>query len=268
MSKLILLGLPLGNIEDLSVRGKQILESKSLFYAEDTRNLKKIFNFLDISLEGKTIDSFHDHQKNKISNVINKIKEFGEAVLVSDAGSPVVSDPAFPLIREFLNAGGEVDSIPGPTSPMVALELSGLPPHPFTFHGFLPRESAKKSEFFKALGGNVTHIFFEGVSRVEKTLKQLADLLPEANVVVSRELTKTFQSVYRFKARDIPENIEYRGEFVILVRHDQQVISGNDEKLKQLAQEYIERPSSKGLSKILSQCLGRNSKEIYSLLNK
>ncbi|MCP4913987.1 MAG: 16S rRNA (cytidine(1402)-2'-O)-methyltransferase [Oligoflexia bacterium] len=267
MSKLILLGLPLGNIEDLSVRGKKVLESSTLFFAEDTRNLKKIFNFLGIELNGKTIESFHDHQQAKVDSIIAKIKNHSEAVIVSDAGSPIVSDPAYPLVKAFIEAGGSVDTVPGPTSPMVALELSGLPPHPFTFHGFLPRESSKKSEVFKKLSPQVTHIFFEGVSRVLKTLNELAEVHPDADVVIARELTKTFQTLYRFKASEIPE-IELRGEFVLLIRHENSKLDGNFSKISDLAQKYLDRPSPKALAKLLGECLGENSKEIYSRLNK
>lgn len=267
MSKLVLLGLPLGNIEDLSVRGKKVLESSTLFYAEDTRNLKKIFNFLGISMNGKTIESFHDHQQSKVESIVTKIKNHGEAVIVSDAGSPIVSDPAYPLVKSFIEAGGEVDTVPGPTSPMVALELSGLPPHPFSFHGFLPRESSKKVELFKKLPAGITHIFFEGVSRIEKTVGNIAEVLPDADVVIARELTKTFQSVYRFKASEMPE-IELRGEFVLLVRHDNSKLDGNFTKVSDLAQKYLDRPSPKALAKLLGECLGENSKEIYSRLNK
>ena len=108
----------------------------------------------------------------------------------SSAGSPIISDPAYPLVREALKRGHEIASCSGVSAPIAALEVSGLPPVPFTFHAFLPRTEIKKKKLFSSLSARHTHIFFEGQARVDKSLKILASVLPDSQVVLCRELSK------------------------------------------------------------------------------
>lgn len=272
MSQLILLSVPIGNHDDLSSRGRKILEEKELFFVEDTRVFFDLLRSLAISKVGKRIYSFHEHSpQSRLEEAKRFLKQGEDIVLVSDAGSPVMSDPGYPLVKEVLEWGGNLETIPGVSSVLTALELSGLPPYPFQFHGFLPRDKQKKKNFFsslKLLGQ--THVFFEGPKRVESTLSLMAECLPEAQVCVARELTKKYQSVYRFSAKDYPlkkEEIVLKGEFVIVV-----FLKGAKdglfkfEKSKDLALQYLESGNQKDLSKLLGSLLEKTPKEIYSTL--
>ena len=140
MAKLTLVGLPIGNAQDITKRAYSILENQKSFLVEDTRNFKSLLSHYGLDLTQYRLESFHDHNKENISKLMAKMDRGEDLFLCSDAGSPVLSDPAFPLVRAALDKGHEIETIPGVSSPIVALELSGLPPHPFKFWGILPRK--------------------------------------------------------------------------------------------------------------------------------
>ncbi len=266
MAKLILVTLPIGNLEDITERAKSALRDGKYFFAEDTRTFRSFLNLLGISPTGKEILSFHDNQKIDRSKKVLEILNMGENVhVVSEAGSPIISDPAFPLIKLSIMEGFEVDTLPGVSSVIVSLELSGLPPYPFTFHGFVPRDG--REDFFRNLTGG-THVFFESPVRCEKTLEEMTKIFPDCQFALTRELTKKFQSVYRFLGKDFPnEEIIYKGEFVILVNIEKIKPLENSSKVVGLCREYLEgKGGVKLLSKIFSQILDEDSKKIYQTL--
>lgn len=271
MSSLKLVTLPIGNLGDITERALSVLKSERLFLAEDTRNLRKLFDLYEIEHKQKHIDSFHDHSKDKIEHYITKLKSGVSYVLVSDAGSPIISDPAFPLVRACIEAGIHIDSFPGVSSVTTALELSGLPPQPFTFFGFMARDDSKKRDFFEGLKTRTgTFIMFESPHRLEKTLKVLAEILPDSDVAVCREITKKFESVYRFKASEW-ESAEVKsiGEIVLLVHTVSDEKQVSNKKLVTLANDYLlKKQSPKNLAKLLSEILGDSSKEIYEQLTR
>lgn len=271
MSSLTLITLPIGNIEDLTPRAKQALESHQILFAEDTRVTRDLLKRVNIDYSCKRISSFHDHTEGKKLQEIISILDGGEPIaIVSDAGSPVISDPAYPLIRACIDAGHILETAPGVSSVLVALELSGLPPHPFSFHGFSAREELKKRKFFEACSQTKgTHIFFEAPTRILKTLKVLGSELPDAEVAVARELTKTFESVYRFKASEYSsQEITCKGEFVVLFHIGSGgPAGGQSRKAVEMIEKYIsEGGGVKDLSKIFSEITGERSKEIYQKL--
>lgn len=248
-----------------------VLKSERLFLAEDTRNLRKLFDLLEIDGSGKIVDSFHDHSKDKIDYYVTKLKSGQSYVLVSDAGSPIISDPAFPLVKACIDSDIQIESYPGVSSVLTALELSGLPPQPFTFYGFLQRDDSKKRETFNSLSTKSgTFIYFESPHRLLKTLKVLGDVLPEAQVAVCRELTKKFETVYRFKASDWEgAEIKSVGEIVLLIYNQSSEKPLSNKKIITLAEEYLNKKQSpKNLSKLLSEILGIRSKEIYQQINR
>jgi 16S rRNA (cytidine1402-2'-O)-methyltransferase len=164
MGKLVLLTLPIGNIDDITKRVlNSLLEAKTLI-AEDTRTIKNQLNKLSIDSSNKKIISFHDQSgETKTKNLLEEL-EHSDLYLVSEAGSPYISDPAYPLVKMALELGYEVDSYSGISAVTQSLELSGLPPIPFHFHGFPPRDSGKRKAYFQKEVASVygTHIFFEG----------------------------------------------------------------------------------------------------------
>lgn len=271
MSGFHLVTLPIGNNKDLTLRAKETLEAAKIILAEDTRVFKEFCKHNEISLESKQIDSFHDHTDDRKTARFIDLAKDTEVVLVSDAGSPIISDPAYPLIQAAIKNQLNIKSSPGVNSVTLALELSGLPPSPFHFHAFIPRDKGKRKKFAEQILEQYgTHIFFEGVSRVKETLDILSEQIPEENFCVCRELTKEFESVYRFKGSQwaqFKDVITYKGEFVILVHNSRNTNKSISSEVSTLANELIEKGSHpKKLSKLLSLLTDKSAKEIYQIL--
>ena len=271
---LYLVGLPIGEAKDITFRVREILEGDHTFLAEDTRTFKSLLSFLKIDIKKKKFISYHEYSKEKTTSLVNDMKNGRDYYLVSDAGSPIISDPAYPLVREALAEEIEVNTIPGVSSPIVALEISGLPPHPFTFHGFLSRESKKIRDLFnhaKLNGG--THIVFESPHRIIETLNLLKACSPQADVCLCRELTKTYESAYRFKAYEFGESLleqmTMKGEMILLFYNKvDSHKKTNHEKILQLAELCLDKKGQKKpLSKLIAEILGKDSKEIYKILS-
>jgi len=272
MSGIILVTLPIGNIEDITTRALNTLKDVQYIFAEDTRVLKKLLSDLGVSYENKNINSFHDHSEDHKLNNLIKIARENTIAIVSDAGSPIISDPAFPIVQASLKEGIKLDSASGVSAVTYALELSGLAPTPFHFHGFIARESSKKNEAIDLFSSQYgTHIFFEGVSRVIKTLEELCAKFKDNDIVVARELSKDFQSVYRFKGSEfdsIKDSIVQKGEFVILINNPSKAIAKSP-KLESLAQEIISKGAKpKLVAKLLGEITGDNSKDLYEKIKK
>lgn len=271
-SGLYLVTTPIGNAQDISLRALEVLKNCDIVYCEDTRNFKKLASILGISLSDKTINSFHDHSdENKVKSIIENAKS-KICAYVSDAGSPLISDPALPLVKSAIENDIAINSIGGVSSVIVAMELSGLPSTPFHFHGFLARDNSKRAKDLDIIKSQYgTHVFFEGVSRVEKTLSLFCNELKEFDFVVARELTKEYESVYRFKGKDfsqVKDQITYKGEFVILIYNDQKSEISVGGKIQEIAFDIINSGAKpKLLSKLLSEITGENSKDIYKKLN-
>jgi 16S rRNA (cytidine1402-2'-O)-methyltransferase len=273
MSGIKLVTLPIGNKDDITVHALEVLKGTTVIYSEDTRVFKELCKRVGIDYSDKEIRSFHDHSSDRVlANIMELASEKGCA-FVSDAGSPLISDPAFPLILKAIENGVELKSIGGISSVITALELSGLAPIPFHFHGFLARDKSKfNQDATKVRTQYGTHIFFEGKSRVIATLKEMSTLYPDFKFALCRELTKDFESVHRFKGSEfesIKDDITVKGEFVILIGNDQKQIANtsSDEVLK-LAHEIIESGAKpKKLAKLLGLITGKQTKEIYSVIS-
>ncbi len=270
MGKIILLNTPIGNLSDLTPRVREALEKGETFAAEDTRVFKDLLNHLGISVAGKRIVSLHDQSADRDIERIIELAQSVDVYVASEAGSPIISDPAYPLICAAYEKNIEVESYSGVSSPVMALELSGLPPIPFHFHGFLPRESGKRQKIFEDVNGG-THIFFEAPTRIEDTLEDLMKAVPGARVALVRELSKKFQEVRRFRASEwmtAKEGLTVKGEFVLLF-HKEESKAGSSREQIELAQEILANGAGpKILAKLLSAILDRPTKEIYSELTR
>lgn len=218
--KLYVTATPIGNLEDLSARGKRVLAKVDIIACEDTRRTKKLLSHFDIHTP---TESYHgDSSDKKRERIIDRVQSGDDIALVSDAGTPGVSDPGMRLVRSARDVGATVVSVPGPSAITAALSVSGLRGHAFTFLGYAPRKN--KESFINRIE-NLTHtaIFFESVHRIEDTLEKLAgNLSAERRVVVCRELTKQFESVIAGSAQEVKNYFanhqdEVRGEFVILI---------------------------------------------------
>jgi 16S rRNA (cytidine1402-2'-O)-methyltransferase len=216
---LYVVATPIGNLEDITLRALRVLKEVPLVAAEDTRVTRTLFRAHDIHTP---LASFHEFTSPaRRGRLVERLAD-GDVALVTDAGTPGVSDPGFPLIRDALSAGHQVVPLPGPSSVIAALVASGLPTHAFCFVGFLPRTSATRQKLFRQhLDSETTLIVFESPYRVLGALKDLvATLGPDRPVAIGRELTKHFEEVFRGTASSALEHFEQhppRGEFTFVI---------------------------------------------------
>ena len=274
MSGIYLVTLPIGNNEDISLRALRTLKEIRNIYCEDTRIFKELCKHIGVDYSEKRILSYHDHSGERNTEKILGLAKLEPCIFVSDAGSPLISDPAFPLIKGAIALDIPLFTIPGVSSVITALELSGLAPIPFHFYGFLGRDKADLTNCVDLVKSSYgTHIFFEGKSRILKTLAVLSNELADFDFALGRELTKTYESMYRFKGKEfdqIKEQIVEKGEYVLLISNGQKSASGGTDKaLVDLANTILEKGSKpKVLAKLLSEITGKPTKEVYETLTK
>ena len=196
MGKLYLVATPIGNLEDITLRAIRVLRHAGLIAAEDTRRTAKLLARYKIR---KPMVSYHDFNKQRVApGLVKKMSEGDDVALVSDAGSPGISDPGFRLVNLAIAGGIEVVSIPGPSSVICALQVSGLPTDSFAFEGFLPRKKGKRGARIRALADEAsTMVFFESPNRLASTVSELLESLGDRRIAVCRELTKVYEEVLR-----------------------------------------------------------------------
>lgn len=216
---LYLVGTPIGNVGDLSPRAERILGAVDLIAAEDTRHTRGLLARLGLR---RPLVSYHDHNKDsRTPEIVEKLRAGASVAIVSDAGSPGISDPAFTLVRAAAREGIAVVPIPGPSSALCALEVSGLPTDRFAFEGFLPRRASRRRARIEELRGEPrTLIFFESPHRLREALDDLRQVLGDRPASLSRELTKKFEETRRGTLGSLHEWVEStppRGEFVLVV---------------------------------------------------
>lgn len=219
MAKLILVPTPIGNLEDITLRSIRILEEAEVIYAEDTRVTKKLLSHLNIQ---KQVIPFHAHNEHRsLDKVIGRIQEMEMAVLVSDAGTPGVSDPGFLLVREAIKEGIEIECLPGPTAFVPALVASGLPCDRFVFEGFLPQKKGRQTKFKELAEEQRTIVLYESPHRLVKCLAQIREFMGDDRpVCVARELTKMFEEFVRGTAAEVHKHFEEnppKGEIVVII---------------------------------------------------
>ena len=219
--QLFVVGTPIGNLEDVTLRAISTLQSVDIILAEDTRNSKKLLDAHKI--ETKMI-SYHEHSNDKeIKKIIDLLLEGKDLALISDAGTPTISDPGYGLIRNCIKHDIVIVPIPGVSAITAAMSVSGLPSDSFTFIGFLPQKKGrlKKIELLKNIENTI--ILFESPYRLEKTLNQLLEHLGNRSVVVGRELTKLYEEVIRGNLTDVIKYFsksKVKGEIVIMIGKD------------------------------------------------
>ena len=219
MSKLYLIPTPTGNLEDITFRGIRLLSELDVVLAEDTRIAKKLFSHYKISTQ---LAAFHMYNEHKVLDKWMERLKAGKTIgLVSDAGTPAISDPGFLLVRECIKEGIEVDCLPGATAFVPALINSGLPSDKFIFEGFLPVKKGRKNRLKLLTKEKRTMIFYESPHRILKTLIQFCEYFGEKRIVsVSREISKMFEETKRGTLLEVIQYFEEKkpkGEFVIIV---------------------------------------------------
>lgn len=226
--KVYIVSTPIGNLADFSQRGIEVLNSVGLIACEDTRVSKRLLDHYDIKT--KTVSYHHHSGRGKIEYLIDYLRSGDDLAVITDAGTPGISDPGNQLVAEVLRACPECEivAVPGPSALIAALSISGLPTDKFCFLGFLPHKKGKETILRQIVESEITLAFYESPHRIIKTLERLADMLRdqmtsggrEKKIVVAREITKKFESVYRGNIESVLEQIKndpIKGEFVVLI---------------------------------------------------
>lgn len=200
---LFLISTPIGNLEDLTPRAIKTLETVDLIAVEDTRRTRKLLAHFKI--KGKKMIPYHDHNAaRQIPKLIAQLKKGESIALASDAGTPLINDPGFKLVKEAIQNGVKVVPIPGASAILTALIASGLPPYPFTFLGYLPRKREKRRQFLQNLKEETTFIAFESPHRLIESLKDIASALgKDVQIVVGREMTKIHEEFLRGTVHEV-----------------------------------------------------------------
>lgn len=219
MSKLYVIPTPIGNLEDITLRAIRLLKEVDLVLAEDTRNSKKLFIHYNINTQ---MSSFHMYNEHEVLQKYIKRLKSGESIgLISDAGTPAISDPGFLLIRECIKEKIEVDCLPGATAFVPALINSGLPTDKFLFEGFLPLKKGRVSRLLSLSDEVRTLVFYESPHRIIRTLTQFLEYFGDKRIVsISREISKFHEETYRGKISELLSHFKIKkpkGEFVIVV---------------------------------------------------
>ena len=217
---LYLVATPIGNLGDMSLRGLETLRAVDLVASEDTRKTGMLLKHFEIK---KRQMSFHEHNEHQAGNKIVRMLESGQSVaVVSDAGTPGISDPGYSLVRRVIEAGLSVTMIPGATAVIMALVLSGLPAHSFTYRGFAPRKSGKRQRFFRVdVDSPHTLVFYVSPHRLLPFLIDALAVYGDRETAVCNELTKLYESIHRGTLSEQTayfENEKPRGEYVVVIK--------------------------------------------------
>jgi 16S rRNA (cytidine1402-2'-O)-methyltransferase len=271
MSILFLVATPIGNLEDTSARAIRTLKEVRLIAAEDTRHTAKLLRHFEITTP---TTSYYDHNKGqKLSAVLNAL-EHGDVALVSDAGTPGLNDPGYLLVRAALDAGHNVSIIPGPSAPVAALVVSGLPTDRFLYLGYLPRKGGERKRAIEEVKHlPYTLIFFETPHRMAEALSDLEEILGDRHIAVAGELTKMYEEIFRGKISSAQEHFAAhpaRGEYTLVIEGQTKAAGRWDEEdlLAALTAALDSDIPPSQLARQLAEESGWPRREVYNRLNQ
>ena len=269
-SALYIVPTPIGNLDDITLRAIEVLKNATLIAAEDTRHSKILLDKLGV-LNPKMI-SCHDHnEEQRASIIIEEVNKGGIVALISDAGSPLINDPGYKVVTLCSKANVKVIPLPGPCALITALEASALPTDKFMFNGFFPVKEKELVETIESLKGvDYTAVFYEAPRRILNTMEKVAQILPDHDVTLCREMTKTFESFYRLKAKDAPAFLEAdpdrtKGEFVVAIgalNEDQGAISP---QIVDALKTLVQTTPVKVACNVVANLTGLKKNDLYNL---
>jgi 16S rRNA (cytidine1402-2'-O)-methyltransferase len=263
---LYIVATPLGNLEDITLRAIRTLKEASVIACEDTRRTVRLLNKYEIRTP---MVIFHDYNKERAGKILMRRLADGESVaLVSDAGTPAISDPGYELVRDAIAAGNPIEVVPGPSALVAALVVSGLPTDHFTFEGFLPSRRERRRKALQALAGEKrTMIFYESPQRVAAFLAEAAEVFGDRRACLVRELTKVHEEILRGTLPEIAAEINRResvlGEITVVVGGAPKIVEMSVEEIVGAALEDA-RESSRDLARQISERTGLSRKEVYA----
>jgi 16S rRNA (cytidine1402-2'-O)-methyltransferase len=214
MPKLYIVATPIGNLKDITFRALEVLKEADLILCEDTRVTKRLLEHYDIKTR---VESYHQHSNlKKVDYILGLLEEGKSLALVSDSGTPGINDPGNKLVEEAIKRNVEIIPIPGPSALTAIMSVSGIPADKFVFMGFPPHKKGRQTMFKEIAESKYPVIIYESVHRIVKTLKELKEFV-DFDIVIGRELTKKFETIYRGKISEVIDKIELKGEFVIMI---------------------------------------------------
>jgi 16S rRNA (cytidine1402-2'-O)-methyltransferase len=243
LGQLVLVATPLGNLGDITKRALEFLETADVIYCEDTRHSRTLFSANEIAINGR-LKALHEHNEASLCEEVVERVQMGETVVViTDAGTPGISDPGSRVVAAVAQAGLRVSTAPGPSAVVAALTVSGLPTERFIMEGFLPRKTGERLEVFTTWKNEPrTVIFYESPQRVVQSLQELSEVLPGRRVAVVRELTKLHEEVIRGSVEEVVFDLSQRdvlGEIVVVVEGQHEVVATSDETVRQALLEQL-----------------------------
>ena len=267
-STLYIVSTPIGNLEDITLRALNILKEVDLIACEDTRTSKKLLSRYQIQ---KPLTSYHEHNEiEKAKELLSLLQEGKSVALITDAGTPGVSDPGFRIVKLASENGIQVVPIPGASAAIAALSISGLPTSSFTFLGFPPKQNKKLIEYLERVKGYPeTLIFYESPKRIIKTLEAITEVFGDRNASISREITKMYEETLRGFLSEIKSTLESRdslkGEFVLVVEGDTREKADFDSKTIDDLLHYLKKEghSLKDAVKQVATDSGVSKSKIY-----
>jgi 16S rRNA (cytidine1402-2'-O)-methyltransferase len=271
MGILYLVATPIGNLEDMSPRAVRILRESVLIAAEDTRHTGTLLKHFEIK---SPLTSYFEHNKiNKLDRILEALAN-GDVALVSDAGTPAINDPGYELVQAALASGFDVRPVPGPSAPISALTVSGLPTDSFLYLGYLPHKATERRKTVNQVG-NLTYtlIFLESPHRIVESLEDIFSVLGDRRICIAREMTKLYEEYWRGPISGAIEHFkskEPRGEFTLVIEGKKTEDHGQwtrEELLEAIKKELQAEKSAKEISAELAELSGWNKKEIYALVN-
>ena len=267
---LYLVSTPIGNLGDISRRAKDVLATADLVACEDTRTSRNLFNLLGIKVKATT--AYHDHNADTARpKLIQKLKQGLTIALVSDAGTPLISDPGYKLVRDCQKEGIKVSTVPGANAVLSALQLSGLSSASFYFGGFLPTKSGARKEHLKQVQNlKSTLLFYESPNRLLKALQDIFAVYGNREMVVVRELTKKFEEVKKDSVENLityyTQNGQPKGKLVLVVEGAHEAPCQQEYDWPTLIKTVRPKYPVKKASELLSKETGLNKKEIYQMI--
>lgn len=259
-----LIPTPIGNMDDITLRAINILKQVEVIFSEDTRVTGLLLQHLNI--KKRLISSHNYNETNNIVKMFKYLEDGHDVGIVTDRGTPIISDPGYGLAKAAIDNGYNVIGLPGPTALISALITSGLSPLPFTFYGFLNSRSSKRRKELEKLKSLLpTMIFYESPKRLLDTLSDMKDILGNRKISISREISKKYEEIYRGNIENVIfELVEPRGEFVIVVDGSTEEIKEDDESIVEHVNSLIESGlSSKDAIREVAKIRNLNKNEVY-----
>ncbi|WP_251358020.1 16S rRNA (cytidine(1402)-2'-O)-methyltransferase [Kangiella sp. TOML190] len=265
---LYVVATPIGNIEDISARAIRTLKQVALIAAEDTRHSQRLCQHYSISTP---MISVHEHNEvARVELIQEKLMQGQDIALISDAGTPLISDPGYKLIRELRSKNCNISPIPGPSAIITALSVAGLPTDSFSFWGFLPAKSSGRKKKFESLKHNAeTLVFYESSHRIAASLQDAQEVLGNRKVVIARELTKTFETILsdtleNLNVKLVDDHNQQKGEFVILVEGLTDIVTKKEYDSERLLSVLLSELAPNKAAKLVAKLTGEKKQQIYN----